>query len=110
MTTETTETTGTADATDPYLRRALRDVADGLKVGRLPARVVSDPALHTIEMERIFGRAWVFLGHESELAKSGDFVVRHIGGRFGDRLPGQLRPHPGAVQFLSPPWCARVPR
>ncbi len=76
----TTETTGTADATDPYLRRALREVADGLKVGRLPARVVSDPALHTIEMERIFGRAWVFLGHESELAKSGDFVVRHIGG------------------------------
>ncbi|MBV5247063.1 aromatic ring-hydroxylating dioxygenase subunit alpha, partial [Mycolicibacterium sp. PAM1] len=63
----TTETTGTADATDPYLRRALREVADGLKVGRLPARVVSDPALHTIEMERIFGRAWVFLGHESEL-------------------------------------------
>nr|ABG02223.1 dioxygenase large alpha subunit [Mycolicibacterium pallens] len=97
MTTETTETTGTADATDPYLRRALRDVADGLKVGRLPARVVSDPALHTIEMERIFGRAWVFLGHESELAKSGDFVVRHIG---ADSVI-VCRDNSGRIQALS---------
>jgi PAH dioxygenase large subunit len=76
MSTEAIETT---DTTDPYLARALRDVGEALAVGQLPARVISDPALHPVEMQRIFARAWVFLGHESELPNSGDFVVRYIG-------------------------------
>lgn len=68
----------TARIDDP-VERSLRDVAEGLQKGRLPARAISDQALHPLEMRRIFGRTWVFLGHESELADSGDYVVRYIG-------------------------------
>ena len=42
-------------------------------------RTLSDPELYELEMERIFGRIWVFLGHESEVPNSGDFIVRDMG-------------------------------
>jgi PAH dioxygenase large subunit len=32
-----------------------------------------------LEMERIFDRTWVFLAHETEIAKPGDFVARNMG-------------------------------
>jgi phenylpropionate dioxygenase-like ring-hydroxylating dioxygenase large terminal subunit len=31
------------------------------------------------EMERIFHRGWVFVGHESEIPAPGDYLTRHIG-------------------------------
>lgn len=42
-------------------------------------RVYTDPAIFALEMRRIFGRAWVYLAHDSELPAAGDYVVRHIG-------------------------------
>src|SRR3546814_20125523 len=30
-------------------------------------------------MERIFAKTWLLLGHESEIPKSGDFIVRDMG-------------------------------
>ena len=32
-----------------------------------------------LEVERIFNRSWIFLGHETELPKPGDFVSRNMG-------------------------------
>ena len=32
-----------------------------------------------LEMERIFGRAWIFLAHETEILSPGDFVSRNMG-------------------------------
>src|SRR4029077_7773001 len=32
-----------------------------------------------LEMERIFARTWIFLAHETEIPKSGDFVSRNMG-------------------------------
>ena len=37
------------------------------------------PAIFADEMERIFHRGWVFVGHESEIPRPGDFVTRHVG-------------------------------
>jgi len=62
-------------------------LADGTKVADLisPAtrevqmRVMSDPELYEVEMERIFGKTWLLLGHESEIPKDGDFVLRDMG-------------------------------
>ncbi|MGW1783701.1 aromatic ring-hydroxylating oxygenase subunit alpha [Streptomyces sp. NPDC002143] len=34
-----------------------------------------------LERERIFDRAWLYVGHESEVKKPGDFVTRRVGGR-----------------------------
>jgi nitrite reductase/ring-hydroxylating ferredoxin subunit len=42
-------------------------------------RVYADPDLHALEMERIFGKSWLLLAHETEIPKPGDFVVRHMG-------------------------------
>ena len=43
--------------------------------------VYTDPAIFDLEMERIFGRAWVYVGHDSEVPNSGDYVTRMIGKR-----------------------------
>lgn len=42
-------------------------------------RVMSDEELYRHEMERIFAKTWLLLGHESEIPKSGDFIVRDMG-------------------------------
>ena len=42
-------------------------------------RVMSDPDVYALEMETIFQKTWIFLGHETEIPKSGDFVTRKLG-------------------------------
>lgn len=45
------------------------------------ASVYTDPAIFEAELERIFGRTWVFIGHESEVPEPGDFKTDRIGRR-----------------------------
>jgi len=55
------------------------DQARGLfKVAR---RTFVDEAVLADEQRKIFDRCWLYLGHESELPKPGDFVTRAIAGR-----------------------------
>jgi len=42
-------------------------------------RVLSDPELYELEMERIFAKTWIFLGHETEIPNKGDFITRDMG-------------------------------
>ncbi len=37
--------------------------------------------LHDKEMERIFGRCWIYVGHASEIKNPGDFQSRYVAGR-----------------------------
>jgi hypothetical protein len=46
---------------------------------RIHASLYTDPRIFADEMERIFHRGWVFVGHESEIPQPGDFVTRHLG-------------------------------
>lgn len=41
--------------------------------------VYTDPALFRLEMERLFGRAWILLGHESQVRRPGDYITGTIG-------------------------------
>jgi len=57
---------------------SIDDLID-IKMHEVSLRVMNDPELHKIEMERIFGKTWLLLGHETEIPKSGYFVVRGMG-------------------------------
>ena len=38
-----------------------------------------DPAIFELEQERIFRRAWLYVAHESEVPKPGDYVLTRLG-------------------------------
>ena len=46
---------------------------------RVSAKVFRSSEIFDREMERIFGRTWVYLGHESEIPNEGDFKTSVIG-------------------------------
>ena len=47
-----------------------------VKGDRIHASLYREPRIFADEMERIFHRGWVFVGHESEIPGPGDFVTR----------------------------------
>jgi nitrite reductase/ring-hydroxylating ferredoxin subunit len=46
---------------------------------RIHASLYTDPRVLADELERIFHRGWVFVGHDSEIPGPGDFVTRTLG-------------------------------
>ncbi|MFE7327359.1 Rieske 2Fe-2S domain-containing protein [Streptomyces sp. NPDC057565] len=57
------------------LDRVEKDMREDL----VPAEIFNNDDVFRAEMERIFTRTWVFVAHESEIPKAGDFVQRRIG-------------------------------
>lgn len=56
----------------------ITSTVDDIRAGWLPARIYSDAQLHDEEQQRIFGRTWQFVGHETEIPNPGDYVVRQV--------------------------------
>ncbi len=56
----------------------VRDLID-LERREVSLRVLNDPEIHELELDRIFGRAWNMVGHVAEIPKPGDYVQRFIG-------------------------------
>jgi phenylpropionate dioxygenase-like ring-hydroxylating dioxygenase large terminal subunit len=48
---------------------------------RVHRSAFTDPAVLERERSEIFDRCWLYAGHESELARPGDYVTRRVGGR-----------------------------
>src|SRR5262249_32812054 len=64
---------------------------------RVHRRVYADPAIFELEMRRIFGRAWLYAGHESQVPAPGDFVTTTLA-----REPViMLRDQEGGIRVLS---------
>lgn len=56
------------------LERIVESVNDGM----VPPAIYSDEEIFRLERERVFGRSWMYLAHESEIPEPGDYVVRRI--------------------------------
>lgn len=59
--------------------RSSFDFNDLARVDRVHASVYTDPTIFEQEMQRIFYTTWVFVGHESEIPKAGDYKTTFIG-------------------------------
>ncbi len=46
---------------------------------RVHGSLYSDPGVFDEEMCRLFGKGWVFIGHDSEIPEPGDWVTRRLG-------------------------------
>ena len=42
-------------------------------------RVYTDPEIFRLEMQRIYGQAWIYVGHESQVRNTGDYHTTRIG-------------------------------
>jgi len=47
--------------------------------GRTSRLIYTDPDVFELELQNIFGRAWIYVGHESQLRAAGDFFTSRIG-------------------------------
>ncbi len=48
-------------------------------VGLLHRGIFGDEAIYQQELEQIFGRCWLFLGHETQIPKPNDFIASYMG-------------------------------
>ncbi len=48
-------------------------------LGRVHRSLYANDEIHRVELERIFARCWLFIGHESQLKNPGDFVTTWMG-------------------------------
>ena len=55
------------------------EIEELVEKDRVHKRVYTDPKIFDLEMERVWGQAWVFVGHESQVAKAGDYFSTSIG-------------------------------
>ena len=53
-------------------------LADLVREDRVDRRVYTDPDIFRMEMERIFHKTWIYLGHESQVRNPGDYFTTHI--------------------------------
>jgi phenylpropionate dioxygenase-like ring-hydroxylating dioxygenase large terminal subunit len=56
-----------------------RNWGDLIKRDRVHGSLYSDEEIFQLELEKIWYRTWVYVGHESEIPKTHDFVMKSIG-------------------------------
>jgi phenylpropionate dioxygenase-like ring-hydroxylating dioxygenase large terminal subunit len=61
-----------SEATDQPLSR--NDIRTLVRPDHVHRRAYADPEVFALEQERIFGRLWLYVAHESQLRNPGDFV------------------------------------
>jgi len=49
------------------------------EAGTIRASAYVDPDIYRLEVERIFRRCWLFLAHETQIPKAGDFLSTYMG-------------------------------
>jgi len=60
---------------------SMESLASFVQPARVNRQIYSDPAIFELELQRIFGVAWIYVGHESQVKKPGDYFRTFIGGK-----------------------------
>jgi len=72
---------------------------------------LTSEAIHRAEIERIFNRSWLYVGHESEVPMRGDFVRRTVGKRqlffTRSRTTGEVRVFANSCRHRGATICRR---
>jgi len=55
------------------------EISKLVEPGRVHRSVYLDRDIFELEMERIFARAWLFVGHTSQIPNPGDYITTHLG-------------------------------
>jgi Rieske 2Fe-2S family protein len=112
-----------AKPSEPVFRKTTETFAPGAKT--LPQRYFVSPEVFAQEQEAIFARQWVCVGHQTEIDKPGDYVLRDVAGESliivrdqagivrgfynvcrhrGTRLCEEARGHAAAIQCPYHAW------
>ena len=59
--------------------RSAKDIRELVHEERVHRDVYIDPDIYELEMDRVWGKAWIFIGHESQVPKPGDFYSTQLG-------------------------------
>ncbi len=77
--------------------------------GTISRDIFVSPEFYQEELEKLFTRTWLFVGHESQIPNPGDFFVSRMGGESVILCSG----HPGrgarVPELLPASWDEGVP-
>ena len=48
---------------------------------QVDGRIYTDPDIFELEIRKIFSRVWVYVGHESQVARAGDYITGYLAGQ-----------------------------
>ncbi|MFZ5526393.1 MAG: aromatic ring-hydroxylating dioxygenase subunit alpha [Pseudomonadota bacterium] len=54
-------------------------IASMVRADSVHKALYTDPDIFALEMQRIYGRAWIYVGHDSQVKNVGDYVTTRLG-------------------------------